>query len=738
MNCVPISEPGLDVCAREPIHIPGAIQPHGALLAVREPELTISQASVNCDTLLGLNPADLLGRNLYDLLDPEEKAKIADALEQKNPAQESPLAISFNGRRFDALLHRNDGVLIVELEPAPPGAENFARHHRRLQGFIEEMQHAATLPAFYAVVARAVSQLTGYERVMVYKFDADWNGEVLGEMLTADVDSYVGLHFPASDIPAQARALYARSWLRIIPTVDYTPAVLEPALNPQTGRPLDLSYAVLRSVSPIHLEYLRNMEVGASMSISLLVEGKLWGLIACHHRTERQLPFAVRAACELFGQITSREITAKQEEERLGKQAEINTIQTRFFDAISRAENLAEALLRYAPSLLEFMNAAGAAICLGGQCSLVGQTPPRDQVSALLSWLQERGEEPVFATDSLSLHWAPAAAFKELVSGLLSVKISRVEPHFVLWFRPEVLATVNWAGEPKKSVDGRLHPRKSFAIWQETVTGRSLPWNDGDLRGAHELRGALNALVIRRTERLLYLNTELERKNSDLNSFAYIASHDLKEPLRGIHHFSRFLREDHAAELGAEGLRKVDTIAALASNTNDLLIALAHFSEIGRMELTLRESDLRQILDEVLASLAAAVHESAVEIRRPRNLPSERCDPVLVREIFANLIANAIKYNDKPVKWVEISWRDPEPGQEGRGPVFTVSDNGIGIRDRNLDAAFQMFRRLNKHTFSGGTGAGLAIVKSVVERHGGHIWVESVLGEGSTFLFTLR
>lgn len=591
MNVVhPKGEADLTECAREPIHIPGAIQPHGALLALREPELTIVQASDNCAAVLRCAAAELLGRDFRALMDPEARERVDAALAEGDPARVSPLSLTLARQRFDGLFHRSDGLLVVDLEPAPPIAENFARHHRRLQEAMTAMNELGDLPKLYQLAAQTVSDLTGYERVMVYRFDADWHGEVVSEVLTADVDSYFGHHFPASDIPAQARALFAKSWLRIIPNVKYLPAALEPALNPLTGRPLDLSFSVLRSVSPVHLEYLRNMNVGASMSISIIVEGKLWGLIACHHRTARPLPYAVRAACELFGQIVSAQIAAAENARRLAERAEVRRLQTRFFDVIAREQNATEALLRYTPTLLEFLGAGGAAIVLGGQCHLVGETPGREAVSALLKWLEQRGsDEPVYATDSLSSSFAPAARWKENASGLLAVKLSRIEPDWVLWFRPEVLATLTWAGNPEKPMEPglRLHPRKSFSAWQHTVRGRSLPWKEAEVEGAFELRQALNALVIRRAEQLLKSNAELERKNSDLNSFAYIASHDLKEPLRGIFHFARFLREDHAEVLGPEGLRKVDTIAGMAAHTNDLLSALAHFS-CGELTVTVQ------------------------------------------------------------------------------------------------------------------------------------------------------
>ena len=730
----------LDRCATEPIHIPGAIQPHGVLFSLGK-ALEILQVSTNAHVLLSRPARELLGL-AFDLLLPEaERARFKAIAALADPMIESPFYLTIAQRKFEVQVHRHGGALIVEAEPAPDELETLARHHRRLQGAIQEMQHASSAQALYRSIADAVSDLTGYERVMVYRFDRDWHGEVVAEKLTGPVDSYLGLHFPASDIPEQARALYARSWLRIIPVVDYVPVALEPPLQPKTQRPLDLSFAALRSVSPIHLEYLRNMNVGASMSISLIVEGRLWGLAACHHRTPRLLSPSLRAACELLGQIASREIFAEQERRRLRERAEVSRIQTAFFDVIGQEENVAQALTRYTPDLLEFMQARGAAVCLGGQCNLVGQTPSRAQVSALIAWLKTlAGDHAIFATDCLSEHLPEAAEYQEIASGLLAVRLSRVDDQFVMWFRPGVTATVNWAGNPNKPLEEgvRIHPRKSFAVWQQTVAGRSLPWSEAERHGAVELRLALNAMVIRRTERLLHLNTELERKNSDLNSFAYIASHDLKEPVRGMHHFAKFLREDHAAQLGEEGLRKVDTIAALANHTNDLLAALAHFSQVGRMELQLREANLDQLLDEVLLAHQVALQERSAQVERLRTLPTMACDPVLVREVFANLIVNGIKYNAQAAKRVEVSWLDPQAGEEDRGPIFTVRDNGIGIRDRSLGLVFQMFRRLNKDKFGPGTGAGLAIVKSIVERHGGRIWVESTLGEGSTFYFTLK
>ena len=562
--------PDLDACAREPIHIPGAIQPHGVLLAVLEPDLICTQVSANADALLGCSTSELVGVDLGESLGPAFQAQIETALAAGDPREASPLRVEVGGKAFDALLHRHDGVLIVELEQASDSggsATGFAHHHRRLQSALAAMRTAPDLPALYPIIARTIADLSGFERVMIYRFDVDWHGAVVGEALASpEVDSYMGLHFPASDIPLQARALYEKSWLRLILASTYRPAALEPSLNPQTGRPLDLSFAALRSVSPVHLEYLRNMGVGASMSVSLLVDGKLWGLVACHHRQTRFVPPAARAACELFGQAASTEIAAKQEAGRLAELARAQTVQSRFFDVISGEADVFAALVNYTPQLLEFMGAGGAAVWVDGRCNLLGETPPREAVETLVAFLQTQELTPLFVTDYLASFVPALAEWSGVSSGLLAVQLSRVEPHFVLWFRPETLKTVHWAGNPHKPVEPglQLHPRKSFADWQETVRGHSLPWGEPETAGARELHQALNALVLRRSEGLHRLNLELERKNTDLNSFAHIAAHDLREPLRGIHNFSRFLREDYGEKMDSDSLRKLDTITSLS------------------------------------------------------------------------------------------------------------------------------------------------------------------------------
>ena len=739
----------LSACAREPIHIPGSIQPHGVLFLLNAADQMVLQVSENTAAHLGVEPDELLGRRLQQAMPGADWSSLEDALAQSDPAAETPVRVIIvrqgARRSFDALIHRTENSLVVELEPAgTQDATAMTRFLRQVRVAIEELQTAETQSELFAACARAVSRLTGFERVMVYRFDEEWNGAVVGEELIGDADSYMGLHFPASDIPEQARALYARTPLRIIPDASYQAAPLRPQLNPLTQRPLDLSNAALRSVSPVHLEYLRNMGVQASMSISLMRGERLWGLVACHHASPRVLPYSIRTACELVGRAMSVQIGVQEERDRVRAQLDARSVQTRFFESIGDENNFVEALVTYTPALLEMVHASGAAILTGSRWTRLGETPKSAELDRILERIKPLARDGIFHTNALPSLMTDAESFKATASGLLFVALSAAERNCILLFRPEVTSVIEWAGNPSKAVEEgtyRLHPRKSFAAWQQIVTGESEQWRVEEIEAAAELRTAFNASILQRTDRLLRLSAELERKNSDLNSFAYIAAHDLKEPVRGIHHYTSFVLEDYGQQLPEDGRQMLDTVQTLAVRIEELIGSLLHFSSVGRIQIAPHPVPLDSIVDEALMMLQQLIADQRVEIRRPMTLPVATCDRALTREVFVNLISNAIKYNDKPERWIEIGSRDATSATTAEGApaaLLYVRDNGIGIREKHQQDVFAIFRRLHdREKFGGGTGAGLAIVKTIVEKHGGEVSVESVFGQGSTFLFTL-
>ncbi len=494
----------LDNCAREPIHIPGSVQPRGALLVVHDD--AVVQVTANVTELLGRGVDDVLGRALGEVLGTAAAdAVVAHAAAPGDVRDRNPVLLHLpDGTPWDAFLHHPPGtdLLAVELEPAL-GAQplTYTDTYQHVRASIAGLDRARSLTELYDVAAREVRKLTGFDRVMVYRFDADHNGEVVAESKRADLNPFLGLHYPATDIPAQARALYEQSWIRLISDVGYRPSPLVPTLNPVTGAPLDLTHATLRSVSPIHIEYLGNMGVTASMSISLLKEGRLWGLIACHHYSGPHAPsHGIRAAAEFLGSVLSVRLVAQVEEDRLAA-AHRAARDLAGLVAATRNEDLplTEALVRQ-PALLAIMAADGVVVRAQGRTACAGDVPTDPE--AVLRWATAVGGE-VFATESLVRDTPELAAAVPDVAGALVLSLA--EGDAIVWLRREVARSVDWGGDPhnkaiarREGDSVRLSPRKSFERWRETVRGASLPWTEEQRETAAVLRRhAVEALYLR-------------------------------------------------------------------------------------------------------------------------------------------------------------------------------------------------------------------------------------------------
>lgn len=493
----PVDDEALRRCADEPIAVPGAVQPHGVLLAVTEPGLDVVVASANAAALFG-RPV----RNLGDVLDGDALAVLRDGL-AGDLGEVDALRMTVGGADVDLVLHRADGLLLTEWEPVAGAEQAGAAWHRRLPSVLQRLSSAGTLERLADTLARDVRTVTGFDRVMVYRFDREWNGEVIAEDRRADLEPFLGLWFPASDIPAQARALYTTNWMRLIPDAGYERVPLEPAANPLTGRPLDLSAAMLRSVSPVHLEYLANMGVVSSMSVSLIDRGRLWGLISCHHYAGPHRPsYADRTAAEFLGRTASlllHTVLAEGEQDGVVEVAERTAELTAAVGRTPRA--LGAALTEQDVTVLDLLPATGAAVRLDGRLRLLGTTPPADRVPGLVGALLAAG---VTATDAASRVVPGADDVLDSASGVLAVPVGAGD--FLAWFRPETLREVTWGGNPYASKiaqtdDGpRLSPRRSFSAWSETVRGTSRPWRDHEVAAARALAGHLGAAALNRSE----------------------------------------------------------------------------------------------------------------------------------------------------------------------------------------------------------------------------------------------
>ncbi|WP_211247609.1 ATP-binding protein [Cryptosporangium arvum] len=703
-------------CLTEPIHLLGGIQPYGALLAVREPDLTIELASRNAAGILGARRGDHLGDLLADA------GPLRDALARLADGSSAVVRVrTTTGAPFDATVHRADGLAVVEFEPAAPPASTPL--YPGVRDALARLRGARTATELCAAAVREIRALTGYERVVAYRFAGEGPGQVIAEDVRPDWASWLGLWFPASDVPPQARRLYVRNWIRLIGDVADESVALDPPLLPGTDRPLDLSGSVLRTVSGYHLDYLRNIEVAASMSVSLIDDGRLWGLLACHDSRPRWLDPEVRAACEFLGAALSLQLAVVDEREAAsalaGRRGELNTL------VHTDVEAFPGAVVHGPVSMADLVDADGCLIRVGDTTESAGLVPP--DPDPILS-AAGRGTGRVWASDCLR-EAVPGAGHDD-VAGAMVVPLTD-SGDYLAWFRREQPVDRRWAVDPERPVvtgpgGRRLTPRGSSTVWRETVRGTSVAWTTGDRDIAAEFWRSIAAVQLRHAAHLAELNAELSARNADLDAFSYAVSHDLKEPLRGIANYATFVLEDADEGLDDESRRRLTTIQRLAGRMNDLLNGLLDFAQLGASAVTAQPVDMDGVVDDALETLAPRLAAAPVEIVRAGPLPPAGGDPVLILDVLVNLLSNAIKYGGDRI---EIGARDG---------AFYVRDNGIGIDPVFHGEIFKIFRRLHaRGSRYEGAGVGLAVARRIVERHGGQLRVDSEPGRGSTFWFTL-
>ncbi len=489
------------------------------MLVLDAETMEVLQAAGDTQGLLGGSIQELLGRSATALFrsdQVESLRSLAAGFDLAKPRHLlDPLLRIMPDRPLDASLHRSGGSLVLEFEAADTtdrfAADPLAGVHEMVHG----IDAALTLQALCQIAAERVRRVAGYDRVLVYRFMQDDSGWVIAESREAHLEPFLNLHYPAADIPKQARALYVKNWLRLITQVNYDPAPLTPVNNPRTGQPLDMSQAILRDVSPIHREYLRNMGIDASMSISIVRDDKLWGLIACHHYSPRLLPRHLRAVCELFGSMFSLQLEAREKGEQFEERLASRMVLQNLMLNLAGADDYAVGLTQQSPNLLDYIHGGdpslegarpgGVAVSVKGQLTFLGATPDQEQIESLIKWLNTYmpRTEGVFSTDRLGELWPEAIRFADVASGVLVISVSPEPSDFIIWFRPEIVATAGWAGEPKKLASGgpngdRLSPRKSFEVWKEMVRGRCLPWTPADVDAAFDLRVSLLHVVLRR------------------------------------------------------------------------------------------------------------------------------------------------------------------------------------------------------------------------------------------------
>jgi light-regulated signal transduction histidine kinase (bacteriophytochrome) len=721
-----------DQCELEAIHAPGCIQPHGALLCVDADSGAIIAASANHAEIAGLEGL-LVGRLLSEVW--------PDLAE---PGGDSVFMVN------DGLMvyrHSIGRTVFIEIEPCLDADRLKPVQFINVKTVLNHLHDAETLEAVTQTAAAAIRQITGMERVLIYRFDQDGNGEVLAEAKADDWDeSFVGFHFPAADIPAQARALYLISPYRFVPHRDYDPVPLVPALDPRDGRPFDLSRCRLRGMSPIHRLYQKNLGVDGAMSLSILSEGHLWGLVVGHHRRPHRVPIPAREQVMALTISLSMRLWVTETAEERREHARHTVLHAKLLEQIAGSDDFTAALLKGSVTLTDLFSASAAAVVIEGdredndrwQVCLAGDAPDREAVIDISKACRARMVEGVFLTDHTPSVLPAFQGEAERAAGLLAVAIGEDARHTIIWFRPETVRTTVWGGATPARVAeakaaGNYLPRRSFSRWVEERRWHSRPWLPWEIEIARSIRTAVNDTILRQLRIVRGLNALLKERDVAKSRFLAHMSHELRAPLNTVIGFSDMLDQE---EWGSLTVDQRDAVACIRESSAHLLTMINDILdmakvEAGRMVPQLAPTDLSAVAVRMVKLQVGVAHAQGVDIssRLEPALPPVVADERLVRQMLFNLLSNALKFTPRGGRITVSTWR-----RDDGGVSLEVADTGIGIPKAKQAGVLEPFRQAHEHLkeAKGGTGLGLPIVKSLIELHGGRFELDSEEGQGVT------
>lgn len=729
----------LQNCEQEPIHIPGSIQPHGFLLGLKKDNLAIDYCSANTAEYLSMLYGELLGKTFGEIFGEDTEAAIRQYVAQGSMLSSTLLKLNLNGVDFVCTIHYSNGIYVLEGEPVTNDSRAASQVYDQTSQFLTYMHDTHTLKELCSLVATGTRNITGYDRVMIYRFDKDYNGEVFAESVRDDLEPFLGLHYPHTDIPPQARQLYMTNLLRLITDIEYTPVPVY-TVDDAPGKNLDLSLSILRSTSPIHVQYLHNMGVGATLTISLIHQKRLWGLIACHHYSPKNITPEIRLAAQLQGHFITSQIELRQRNE------EYDTVRkaTAALDAMNAASQQSrdiEALIAM-PELTSLCNASGVSVLFDGHVYKNGLTPEDTEIKQLASWLSVYTSGSTFSTDKIIDYLPGNQKICDTVAGILYHSLNAENSSCIIWYRPETQTEVHWAGDPEKAIlkdEKGLSPRNSFKLWKEIVNCRSKPWLQPELDTAaayaNSLQRQISLLIISREEqKYRKLSELLKETNSELENINWISTHDLQEPLRKIQLISSriLIKEPELSENVQDSIQRMN---ASANRMQTLLVDILKYTKLKQSDDAFTDICLNEILEEVGGELAESADRPHVIIDP---LPIVQGVPFLIKQLFSNLVTNSLKYSS-PERQTEIkitSDHQPLPYRNDDDTLYHVihvADNGIGFEQQYAESIFNIFTKLHASSDYKGSGVGLALCKKIMQTHHGYISAAGEPGVGAVF-----
>lgn len=726
----------LDTCASEPIHIPGSIQPHGCMIISDKKSNKILQVSQNAKDFLAQKPEKIVGKNLKDVFGEKNLKRINEVITFYDLQPLKSANITIKGQDFDAVVHYSGDYKVIELERMP-AVQKFHDQdiYEELRDFAIVFQKASDLKSLYNVIIKEVRKLTGFARVKLYKFDEEWNGMVVAESREDSMPSYLGLNFPASDIPPQARKLYSKNYLRLIADIKYAPVGLYPEKIEGASAPLDMTHSILRSVSPVHIQYLDNINVQASMSISIMQGEELWGLVACHHDAPLHVPYKIRVLAEILGHIFSAKLSSMEKIEVEKRAAQKSMLIEKISSQLNGAVKANDILFGYHEIAMQALSADGLIIYTNKNINRFGTAPEGEQLNRFLSWCQDNLKRGIIYTRDAENFFKDKEPALKMNGGFLAVPIGLKSEDVAIWFRSAKTNKVNWAGNPEKPIEKvkgghRLTPRSSFELWQTTSKGKCEPWGDADLDAAQSITH-----IILEHEKIY-----AERANEAKTEFLSHMSHELRTPLGAVTGIAQILRQDQSLNEDQKKLVKTLSVSSnsLMALLNDLLdVAKIEAGEVKLEENKFHMSDLLEDLRSIMM-VKANEKDLKLNVNYDKNDKRYLCgDLSRIRQILINLVNNALKFTEQGFVNIMANYETDEDGQEWT--VFEVIDSGIGISTEKVEQIFNKFIQADSTVTRqyGGTGLGLSISKGLVEIMDGQISVTSKKGLGSKFTVRL-
>ncbi|MEO6136097.1 MAG: ATP-binding protein [Ginsengibacter sp.] len=723
-------------CELEPIHIPGKIQSHGFLLATDKKGM-IRFLSENSNDFIPDTFPQFLNQAIQDvgnLIDTSKKINWLNILEQ-NFADINPVSLNIGDELYNLIISESANYIIFEFEKA--GSIPDSQLAKLITKSIPTILRGASLNALLKTTSEEVRRIIKYDRVMIYRFAEDGHGEVVAESKRIDLESWTGLHYPASDIPKQARELYKVNLTRLISNVDEEPAGIAALKGEPTD--LDLTCSTLRAVSPMHIQYLKNMGVASSFSISLIYKKELWGLIACHSYSPRFINYQSREAAKLVGQILSATLEIRQDAEDIQLLSSLYSKVDELSVKLHSTNFIEDALFDGQRTILEMVHATGAALIYNKKITMAGVVPEMEDIQQLVTWISENSSEGFYETNNLGQAFPPAVIYKNTACGLLSITLSKELNEYIIWFKPEIIETIYWAGNPDKPVNvgedniSKMSPRHSFAKWTQQVSGMSQPWTGEEVKAVMRLRAEVLGVINAKASAAGILHDMLKESYEQLDSFSYTISHDLKTPLTAIYGYAQLLESNE--QIPPDNKIFIKRIINRSQVMNDMIKEVFEYSRIGRQVIEYKPINMGNLLREIVQDMGEvySLVKSGITVGETPDLQG---DPVMIWQVFSNVIGNAVKYSQHALHpTVTI-----EGKVEQQKIIYTIKDNGIGIPKKDINDIFILFRRMGNAGSIEGSGVGLAIVKKIVEKHEGEIRVESEEGMGSTFSlsFNLR